>query len=203
MHIVLFNAKIVFDRVAAITNMFHLLVFSFLLHHHNSAASTTETTNNTVEKEKVQLTSPRFHLNFEGFDNEMSLLDMKEAGKQNFSINSVSSSVTNNLTSSSFQMVDNNSNHYFNNHSPRKLRGLNNMWINKQHNNMYNSHNSDEYDGYIIDISDDNNRKKPKKVKSHRKTWMALEEIDGLKNEDVVVFITGTGTRNFALFRER
>ncbi len=37
----------------------------------------------------------------------------------------------------------------------------------------------------------------------HKKSWMALEVVDGLRNEDIVVFITGTGASQFKIVRER
>lgn len=37
----------------------------------------------------------------------------------------------------------------------------------------------------------------------HRKPWLALEEVDGLRNEDVVMMVTSTGSFEFKFLRER
>jgi hypothetical protein len=37
----------------------------------------------------------------------------------------------------------------------------------------------------------------------HNVTWKALEEVDGLRNEDVVMLITTTWKKNFFYFRSR
>lgn len=37
----------------------------------------------------------------------------------------------------------------------------------------------------------------------HHKAWMALEEVDGLKNEDVVLLISGSAAKQFKYIRER
>jgi hypothetical protein len=42
-----------------------------------------------------------------------------------------------------------------------------------------------------------------KNSSTHKKAWMALAEVDGLKNEDVVMLITSTSVQNFKYIRER
>lgn len=37
----------------------------------------------------------------------------------------------------------------------------------------------------------------------HEKPWMALSEVDGLKNEDVVMLISSSEVKNFAYLRGR
>ena len=38
---------------------------------------------------------------------------------------------------------------------------------------------------------------------THKKSWMVLEEVDGLKNEDVVMLVTSTYAQEFRFLRER
>lgn len=38
---------------------------------------------------------------------------------------------------------------------------------------------------------------------AHKKAWMALETVDGLKNEDVVMLVTSTTQKQFTYLRER
>lgn len=38
---------------------------------------------------------------------------------------------------------------------------------------------------------------------AHKKAWMVLETVNGLKNEDVVMLVTSTSQKKFAYLRER
>ncbi len=51
------------------------------------------------------------------------------------------------------------------------------------HHKMYGSHNGTIY--------------------KHKKAWMALETVNGLKNEDLVVMVISTATQKFQYIRER
>ncbi len=54
------------------------------------------------------------------------------------------------------------------------------------HHNMYNTTNSTHHHH-----------------EPHKKPWMALEVVDGLRNEDVVLFVTATTIQNFNVIRQR
>ena len=38
---------------------------------------------------------------------------------------------------------------------------------------------------------------------AHKKAWMVLETVNGLKNEDVVMLVTSTSQKHFTYLRER
>lgn len=38
---------------------------------------------------------------------------------------------------------------------------------------------------------------------AHKKAWMVLETVNGLKNEDVVMLVTSTSQKHFVYLRER
>lgn len=40
-------------------------------------------------------------------------------------------------------------------------------------------------------------------LQPHKLAWMALEEVDGLKNTDVVMLLTSTASKNWFYFRSR
>ena len=38
---------------------------------------------------------------------------------------------------------------------------------------------------------------------THRKPWMVFETVDGLRNEDIVLLISGSSSKGFKYVRER